>query len=183
MGFGAGRVGRGWHDGGVRMTGRRWWVAAAVVWGLALVVAAAWSAHHDRATVRGQSSLEQGHQTVDEAVVTLQAAAGAYVGVDVRPYELTPGCQLTLAWRGTELDQVVALTVPAGQEPALLDKLVERLPAEWGARHDPNRSRLVADAGDFVAVRGEVTEPGQVHVTLSTGCRPGTDSELGQSRQ
>jgi hypothetical protein len=162
------------------MTGRRrWWVTGLVaVWALVLVAAAVWSAHHDSATVRGQSGLTEGRITLDRAVATVAEAAGPQVAVDIEPYQLTPDCRLTLARAGTEVDQTVVLTVPEGQEAALLEGLVERLPEQWHARYNPNRNRFFADAGDFVAVRGEVAGPGLVQLTVSTGCRPGDDPQI-----
>jgi hypothetical protein len=158
--------------------GRRWGIAVVTVWALLLLVAAVWSAHHDQATVRAQSDLTAGRQTLDEAVAAVLAAAGTGVGVDVQPYEVATGCRVTLARSGTEIDQTVLLTVPAGQEGELLDRLVDRLPAGWQAQHFPRSNRFFADAGNFVAVRAEVGEPGQVRLTASTGCRPGSEPEL-----
>lgn len=159
------------------MTGRRrWWVTGLVAaWALLLIGAAVWSAHYDEPTVREQSQLTEGRETLDQAVATVVEAAGASVTAEVEPYELTTGCRVTLGRSGAEVDQTVVLTVPQGQEPALLERLVERLPPEWEARYNPNRNRFFADAGDFVALRGEVGDPGQVRLTASTGCRPNND--------
>jgi hypothetical protein len=160
------------------MTGRRWWAVGLAVWALSLLVAAVWSAQNDPATVREQSDLATGRHTLDRAVSTMVTVAGPAVAADVRPYELADGCQLTLSRSGTELDQTVVFTVPAGQEEAVLDRLVTGLPEAWGARYNPNINRFFADAGDFVAIRGEVGEPGEVRLTAATGCRPGTDPGL-----
>jgi hypothetical protein len=163
------------------MTRRRWWATGLVTaWGLGLLVAAVWSVHHGPATVRGQSDLTTGRQAVERAVTTLVEAAGPAVTVDVGPYRTTTGCRLTLSRRGTELDRTVVLTVPAGQEAALLERLVGGLPAGWSVRYHPDAHEFSADAGDFVAVRGEVAEPGRVRVTAATGCRPGTGPGPGQ---
>lgn len=145
-------------------------------WAVVLLAGAAWSAFRDPATVIEQSSLAEGRQALDLAVATLVEAA-APATAEVQPYQVTR-CQINFARRGTEVDQTVVLTVPVGQEPALLDRLVVRVPARWEARHVAGRNRFTADAGDFVAVRGEVTEPGQVRLTAGTGCRPGTDPAL-----
>jgi hypothetical protein len=152
---------------------RRWVVAGLLVaWAVGLAIAAGWSAHHDPATVREQSTFAQGSATLDDAVDTVVAAAGPGVRAEVGAREITEGCRLTLARQGTEIDRTVVLAVPEGQEPALLDRLAERLPPEWDPRHFRGSSRLRADAGDFVAVVGEVDEPGRVAVTFRTGCRP-----------
>lgn len=160
------------------MTGQRWLIAVAAAWAAALVAVAAFSAGHDPATAREHSPLVEGRQTVDEAVSTVVAAAGAGVAAEVGGYELAAGCRLTLSRDGTTLERAVALSVPAGQEARLLARLAERLPAGWGARHHQLTGRLVADAGDFVSVRAEATAPGRVEVRLSTGCRPGIVPDL-----
>lgn len=154
------------------MTGRRWLVAAAVVWALLLVTAGAWSAANDPPTVREQSSLAQGQSRVDDAVATVRHAAGPGVGIDVRAPELTSGCRITVARSGAELEQVVVLTVPPGEEAALLDRLAQRLPAQWQPFRLTDPERLLADAGDFVSVRAQPAADGEVHLTLRTGCRP-----------
>jgi len=164
------------------MTGRRWLIAAAAVWAAALLVAAVASARTDPATAREHSPLDRGRQTLDGAVAAVLAAAGAGVTAEVAGYELATGCRLTLSRDGSTLERAVLLTVPAGQEPALLARLAERLPAGWGARHHESTQRLVADAGDFVSVRAEPAEPGRVEVRMSTGCRPGTVTGLAPAR-
>lgn len=163
-----------WRGG---RTGRRWLLpVVAAAWAVALVVAAVWSAHHDPATVRAQSDLSRGRQVVDEAVDTLVAAAGPGAVDRVGGYRVTTGCRLSLVRHGSEVARVVVLTVPPGQEPALLDKLVDRLPDRWRPRQ--RGGTLHADAGEFVRVDGEVAEPGEVRVTVRTGCRPGRDPAL-----
>lgn len=157
---------------------RRWWAIGLAAWALLLLVAAIWSSQNDPATVREQSDLAVGRQTVDRAVDTMVEVAGPAATTEIQPYELTSGCQLTLSRDGTELDRTVVLTVPAGQEEALLDRLVDGLPEDWGARYNPNLNRFFADAGDFVAIRGGVGDPGEVRLTAATGCRPGTDPGL-----
>ena len=159
----------------MRIGRRRWWVAGLVGgWAVALLVAAIWSAHHDPATVREQSDLAEGRRALDRAVAELVDVAGPAVTAQVGPLQASPGCQVTLARSGTELDRTVRLTVPAGQDPAaLLDRLVEELPADWGASYRPGANRFFADAGDFVAVRGGLAEDGsRVELTAETGCRP-----------
>jgi hypothetical protein len=164
---------------GTGKAGRRWVAAALLaVWALALVVAGVWSAQHDPATVREQSDLVQGRQTLDRAVETVIEAVGPAAVAEVYDYDVTTGCQITLAREGAEVDQVIVLTAPEGRESEVLDRLADRLPEEWHPRQFRAGSRLFADAGDFVSVVGTVAEPGRLHVTVSTGCRPGTDPLL-----
>lgn len=158
------------------MTGRRWLIAAVVVWGALLTVAGAWSAAHDPPTVREQSPIERARARVDEAVEVVRHAAGAGVGFDPRPPEVTTGCRLSAARSGSELDQVVVLTVPPGEEVALLDRLAEGFPPQWRAQRFTEPERVLADAGEFVAVRAQPGAPGEVHVSLRTGCRPAEEA-------
>lgn len=152
---------------------RRWWVGGLLAaWAVGLLIAAIWSSHNDPATVRDQSDLDSGRQTLEQAVTTLVEVAGSAAAPDVQPQQVTSGCQISVSRSGSELDQTVMLRVPAGEESALLDRLAAELPAEWGARYYPRANRFRADAGDFVAIRGEVVEPGQVRLTAGTGCRP-----------
>lgn len=152
--------------------------ALLAVWALALVAAGVWSSQSDPATIREQSDLAEGRERLDRAVETVVAAAGPGVATEVLDYEVTTGCQITLARQGAEVDRVIVLTAPEGRELDLLDWLAERLPAEWQPRQYRAGSRLFADAGDFVSVVGTVPEPGLLHVTVSTGCRPGDDPVL-----
>lgn len=155
-----------------RVHSRRWWIGGLVAaWALVLLAAATWSVHHDPATVRGQTDLDSARETLDGAVATVVEVAGPAVTAEVQPYEQTTGCRISMSRRGTELDQTVEFTVPAGQEPVLLDRLVTGLPAEWQALYSEDRDRFRADAGNFVAIRGEVVEPGLVRLTAGTGCR------------
>jgi hypothetical protein len=164
------------------MTGRRWLIAVAVVWAAALLVGGVVSSRTDPATAREHSPLDQGRRTLDGAVTAVLAAAGSGVTAEVAGYELATGCRLTVSRDGATLERAVLLTVPAGQEPALLDRMAERLPAGWGARHFEASGRLIADAGDFVSVRAEPAGPGRVEVRMSTGCRPGTVTGLAPAR-
>jgi hypothetical protein len=159
--------------GSGRSRWRRWAVPLVVMWAAVLVVAGGWAAHHGTATVREQSPLAAGQQTIDDAVDAVLAAAGPGARPLVGDPEITEGCRLTLARRGTSIDRTVLFTVPEGQEPAMVERLVDRLPEHWDVRYFRASSRLRADAGDFVVVTGEVAQPGQVRVTLGTGCRPG----------
>jgi hypothetical protein len=158
--------------GPARVRWRRWAVPLLVVWAVTLVVAGSWAAHHGTATVREQSPLRVGQQTLDDAVDAVTAAAGPGARAVVSDPEVTEGCRVTLARRGTAVERTVIFTVPEGREPAMVERLVDRLPDHWDVRYFRASSRLRADAGDFVVVTGEVAQPGQVRVTLGTGCRP-----------
>lgn len=160
--------------------GRRRWLAVSLLagWALVLVGAGVWSAHHDPATVREQTDLAQGRQTLDRTVATVVTAAGPGRVAEVRDRQVSTGCRITLAREGTEVQQVIVLTAPEGREAELLGDLAGRLPEEWQPRQFRSGTRLFADAGDFVSVVGTVPEPGRLQVTVSTGCRPGDDPVL-----
>lgn len=170
---------RTWQDGGVEQTRRRWLlIGVLVAWAAVLVGLAVWSVHAGPETIRPHSDLVSGRQNLDRAVETLRAGAGPDVRVDLEPYEVTEDCRLTVARRGTEVDRTLVLSVAHGSEPAVLEELASRVPADWSARFYPDTGRFRADAGDFIAVTGETPEPGQVRLTVSTGCRPGEDPAL-----
>jgi hypothetical protein len=158
-----------------RKRGRRWLIVGAVAWALLLTGVAFWSARHDAATIREQRSIGQATPVVDTAVGRLVAAAGPQAVVDFTPRRLSTGCRLTEARRGASLERDVRIFVPPAQTAARLDALAERLPGAYRARvrHAASGEETMrADAGDFVGVRGIVTAPGVIAVTVSTGCRP-----------
>lgn len=157
------------------MTRQRWLAASLVAgWAVLLVVLAVWYAQAGPATVREQSDLASGRAALDAAVETIGAEVDQPgVEVEVRPYEVEVNCRLSLVWRGTDVTQQLLLTVEPGEEPALLAELAQRLPAQWEASYRPATGRLRADAGEFVKVVGVAeSDPGQVRITVSTGCRP-----------
>ncbi|MFU8875247.1 hypothetical protein [Micromonospora sp. SL4-19] len=156
----------------------RWLVAATVVWGVLLAGLTWWSVRHDPPTVREQRSLSQAIPVVDGAVGRLVAA------VDGEAWELTPaevqrGCRVTPLADGASLTRGLDVLVAGGSERALLERVAQRLPADWraGVRAGSEGPRLRADAGEFVEVRGRVVADGRVRLTAATGCRP-ADTEI-----
>lgn len=146
---------------------------AAVVW-TGLVVALGWSsAAHDAPTAREQRTVAQAAPAVDEATVTLAAAARALgAAFTLAPARLTP-CRLSLLRDGQHLRRDIALVPPGGDAVALLRGLRARLPARYdavlGGGDSPDE--LTADAGAFVTVSARAAGP-TVAVTVGTGCRP-----------
>lgn len=149
-----------------------WLAGLLAAWAAVLLAGAVWSVYHGPATVRAQSDLAQGEQTVSEAMATLMAVAEPATTAEPTELSRTTSCRLSISRNGQELVRELTLTVPVGKESELLDQLAEQLPAQWQARHYPGSQRFYADAGDFVTVRGEVIGPGQVRLTFDTGCRP-----------
>lgn len=142
-----------------------------VLWGAVLAGLAIWASQSDLATVREHSDLAEAEATMESAVETLRSAAGPAAAVEIGPQQ-SDNCRISVARGGTELDQLITFTVPADREPHLLRRLADEVPPEWRARFNPNTDRFSADAGEFVRVVGEPGAPGQVEVTLATGCRP-----------
>ncbi|MEU8260815.1 hypothetical protein AB0C02_09375 [Micromonospora sp. NPDC048999] len=148
-------------------------VAATVAWGVLLAGLTWWSVRHDPPTVKEQRSLSQADPMVDGAVGRLVAA------VDGEAWELTParmrrGCRLTPLADGATLTRGLDVLVAGGSERALLERVAQRLPADWraGVHTDPEGPRLRADAGEFIAVDGRVVTDGRVRLSATTGCRP-----------
>lgn len=154
------------------MTRRRLLVTGGLVlWGAILVGLAIWASRGDLETVREHSDLAEAEASMDAAVATLRSAAGPAAAVEAGPRHRA-GCRISVARGGTELDQLITFTVPADREPHLLRRLADEAPPEWHARFNPRTARFSADAGEFVRVVGEPGDPGQVEVTLASGCRP-----------
>lgn len=159
---------------------KRWLVIAAVCWALALGVAGYLNARSGRPTAREQTTLAQARETVDRALAQVATAAGPDTVAALSAYALTPGCRITVARDGVDLARVISLHTPAGREPALLDRLVDALPESYHGQvfravRPSVAPRFRADAGDFVALRAEVTGPGEVRLEAKAGCRPGGD--------
>jgi hypothetical protein len=155
---------------------RRWLVAVVVAWALFLAGAGAWSAFRDPPTAREQTTVQQALPTVDAAIAEVAAAAGGDVVAAVGGYRAVGGaCEITSARDGARYERVVLLFTPPGTEPALLERVADRLPDRYDARVQRTGGRpraFAADAGDFVTVRGSVGGEGEVRVAADTGCRP-----------
>ncbi|MEE6259302.1 hypothetical protein [Plantactinospora sonchi] len=157
---------------------RRRRVGYAVVagWAVLLLGAAAFSALRDEPTVREQRSLSQARPIVDRALGDLMVAAGPEPVVELGQRRLDDDCRLTVLRRGEALTASVTFRTPEADAPALLDRIAQRLPGGYraGVWHsaDGAEHTLHADAGEFVAVSGDVTQPGLVRLTVRTGCRP-----------
>jgi hypothetical protein len=186
----------------VALKGRHWIGIATVVWALVVAATAYVAARTGSPTAREQTTLAEARATVDQVVVQVATSAGNDVVTALSGYEVSTGCHITTARRGTSLDRVIRLYTPAGTETDLLKRLAHALPPSYhaGMTHrlgdstpsgspSPSGSRapsgsptvggsatlLRADAGDYVGLRGEVSGPGEVRVEVDGGCRTGTD--------
>jgi hypothetical protein len=119
--------------GGVALKGRHWLGIATAVWALAVAVTAYVAARTGSPTAREQTTLAEARATVDQAVIQVAASAGNDVVLAISGYELSTGCRITSARRGTSLDRVIRLYTPAGTEPALLKHLAQTLPRSYHA--------------------------------------------------
>jgi hypothetical protein len=152
----------------------RWLVAVVVAWAAALGVLAYVSVRNDPPTVRDQRTIGEARPLVDRAVGELAVAAGSDGVLSISGYEVTGGCRITPFRSGETLERDVTIYTAETDAPALLDRIAERLPRSYeaGVRHGQEHDTLRADAGEFVSVRGGVTAPGVVILTVDTGCRP-----------
>ncbi len=147
-----------------------------MVWAVFLLVLAYLSVRRDEPTVREQRSLAQATSVVDRAVGALVVAAGPDVMVELADRRVRTGCRISLLRAGAILDVQVVVRGAAADGPVLLDRIAERLPSGYraGVRRGEGGAEptLRANAGEFVTIRGGVTGPGVVTLTLGTGCRP-----------
>jgi hypothetical protein len=153
---------------------RRWLVAATVAWVVVLVVGAVWAVAYGRPTAREQTSITQARTTVDAAVGRLAAAAAADPGsvVAISGFELVGSCRITVFRSGVRYQRTVTVLSALGAEPAVLQRVATTLPAAFRAQlRKGSLPRLTADAGDFVAITGEVRRAGEVRLIADTGCR------------
>ncbi|MFY1634457.1 hypothetical protein ACN27F_14455 [Solwaraspora sp. WMMB335] len=160
-----------------RQRWRRWLLAAvAVMWIVALVGLATVSTRQDGPTVREQRGIDEARSVAERAAGHLIAAVGDAGVVVVGAERIVEGCRITPLRTGAELTRTLTAYTTPTAGPALLDRIAQRLPADYAAltRHGgaSGGSRLGADAGEFVAIRGDVPRPGVVELRISTGCRP-----------
>lgn len=153
-----------------------WLVVAVALWAVLLVAAAYVSVRRDAPTVREQRDIAQAAPVVARAVGELLAAAGPDTVATISEEKLTTGCRVSLVRDGATLERSVTIRTVEADGPALLDRMAQRLPADYRTRvrhgADGTAHTLRADAGEFVGIRGGVTSPGVINLTVGTGCRP-----------
>jgi hypothetical protein len=134
------------------------------------------SLRNDPPTAREQTTIADAVPTVDEALGRIARALAADPVVAVlSPYHKINGdCQITTFRDGARFERVLTVYTRAGAEPAALDRLRTALPLEYRTvvRHKNTTHTFEADAGNFVALRGGVEEPGRLRFAADTGCRP-----------
>jgi hypothetical protein len=153
---------------------RRWLTALLVVWAVALGAMVIYEAKHGRPTVREQTDTHHAQAYVDRAITDALAAAGPDPVAAISGYRLIDNCHVTAVRRGSVYARDLRLyTAPCGEQ-ALLVSIGNRLPARYKATTQSYGAivKLLADAGDFVRLRGSMTGPGEVTLVADTGCRP-----------
>ncbi|WP_147252462.1 hypothetical protein [Micromonospora endolithica] len=151
-------------------------MAVTVVWALSLLAAAMISAHRSPPTVREQRDLAHADVVVDRAVGELAAAATPLPVLSISADTVTQGCRISPLREGALLRRTLVLAAPEPQAAEALRAIARRLPPRYRPTIGPDAPggapELHADAGGFVAVRGTLNEPGEVTLTLDSGCRP-----------
>jgi hypothetical protein len=152
---------------------KRWLVVVAVVWGLVVLGLGYWSLRHGQPTAREQTTIGQALPTVDAALGDLAGVVDPATAVPVLTGYVQVGrsCSVTAAREGARYERILYVYTKPGTEPVLLKHVREALPERYKALLS-KANVFSADAGNFVAVRGGVTAPGQVRFTADTGCRP-----------
>ncbi|HEX5597819.1 MAG TPA: hypothetical protein VFX61_17670 [Micromonosporaceae bacterium] len=167
---------------------RIWWLVAIAGWAVLLLVLAYVSVGRAAPTVREQRSLAEAVPVVHRALADLVTAAGPDAVVKLSTAVVDEGCRISPLRSGATLQQSITFHTAETDGPVLLDQIAQRLPAGYRAqaRHsdDGKVHTLRADAGEFVGIKGGVSEPGVLTLTASTGCRPaspgiGGDPEAG----
>lgn len=148
---------------------RKWAYAAVAVWAVALLGLAVWSYRNDPPTVPGQTTVKQARMTMDRVTGQLQAVSSS---LQVGEYA-EQKCDITNARDGLALRREVTFTTEPGGEATLLRSIAAELPKSYNATTagSDDTISMYADAGTFVSVRGRIGEPGEVIVTLASGCR------------
>jgi hypothetical protein len=146
-----------------------------VAWTVLVVVLAGYAVRRGEPTVRAQTTVAQALPTVDRAIADVVAAAGpAGAVVEIGGYrEVSRRCTITAVRDGARYERAAHLYVPVGREAALLTGIASRLPRDYDAQVGRSGDRpFTADAGDFVALQGRISGPGEVRLVADTGCRP-----------
>ncbi|MEV4627731.1 hypothetical protein AB0J90_15735 [Micromonospora sp. NPDC049523] len=155
---------------------RRWLLVGVAAWAVLLLLVAYVSIRGDAPTVREQRDVAAAMPVLRRAMGQLLAGAGSDPVVEISGPAMERGCRITPLRDGGELIGTITLRTAEAEAPALLDRVAEHLPTEYRARvrHNPTvgTHTLRADAGEFVAIYGDVTDPGVVELSTESGCRP-----------
>lgn len=154
---------------------RRWIIAGVAAWAVIVAGLALYSYRTGRPTAREQTTIAEALPTVDAALGRIHAALDQGSSVTaLGGYRRTEaGCRVTSAREGTRFVRELTVYVRGSTERDALDRVRAALPAGYKAAvvHTDSTDLFSADAGNYVAVRGRVSAPGEITFTADTGCR------------
>ncbi len=151
-------------------------IGGLAAWALVLGGLGVVSYRTDEPTVREQRNLSEALQHVNTAIGISVSQAGNDAVPAIMPVAIDKGCRITPLRDGASATGVVRFFT--ADAALLLKRLGDGFPAAYEAKVSADGKALRADAGEFVALRGKVIGPGEVQVTVTTGCRP-SDVESG----
>ena len=151
------------------MRKRTWVILGVAAWAALLIGLAVSSYRTDPPTIPGQTTVAQARTTMERVTGELQAVSSS---LQIGEYA-EQQCDITNAREGLALRRQLTFTTPPGGEATLLRSIAAELPTAYHARTSGSDDTisLYADAGTFVTVRGRRADPGEVIVTLASGCR------------
>ena len=152
------------------MTKQRWLYVGLAAWAVVLLSLAVYSFRHDSPTVPGQTTVAQARATMERVTGQLQAAVSSPPHIGAYAEQ---ACDITNVRPGLALRRELTFTTDPGGEPALLRSIAAGLPPSYRARTSGSDDTIsmYADAGTYVTIRGRLADPGEVVVTLASGCR------------
>jgi hypothetical protein len=151
---------------------RVWWVVI-VAWALLLLGLGLWSAMRGPTSVREQSDLGSAKQVMDETVGRVSGNVPPDWQFFDEGYREEP-CELTVIREGRKATRGLRLTGPPATENDALRQLAATVGGDDARVRPVNgpAESFYADAGEYVAVRGQIDGPGVVTIQLTSGCRP-----------
>jgi len=141
---------------------------------------------NDPPTVREQRDLASAVAVVNEAMGRTVGLAGQHAVPVIMPIAFDKGCRITPVREGATATGIVRVFTEDGGSESFLSRIAAQYPRSYNAKLSADGKALRADAGEFVALRAKLIVPGEVQVTVTTGCRPydlDPDNELPESPQ
>ena len=144
-----------------------------IAWGVLLAGLGFWSALRSPPTVREQSDLGAAKQVIDEVVGRISGNTPPDWQFFDEGYK-EEDCELTLIRDGRKATRSLRLTGPAATENDAVTDIATTVGGEELRVRPVNgpAESFYADAGEYVAVRGQIDSPGVIVVQLTSGCRP-----------
>jgi hypothetical protein len=144
-----------------------------IAWGVLLAGLGFWSALRSPPTIREQSDLSAAKQVMDEVVGRISGETPNDWQFFDEGYS-EEDCELTLIRGGRKATRNLRLTGPAATENDAVAEIATTVGGEDLRLRPVNgpAESFYSDAGEYVAVRGQVDSPGVIVVQLTSGCRP-----------